>query len=272
MTSKYKISVLLPSRGRIAALEKSVVTLLERASNAKQIEILLALDKDDRAVIEFATGKLKEILKDKFGCGYTVVSFNPIGYIRLNEYLNALSKISNGDWLFFYNDDAVMKTKNWDTEILKYSSQFRVLRAETTNEHPYAIFPIVPREWTEILGHLCPHQINDAWISHIAYMLDIMVNIPVFVEHDRYDLTGNNHDNTYKNRPMLEGNSNDPRDFNHISWRQKRLSDAVKLCEYIEKKENRTCSWFRDGIENRHDIWEKMYKADIKNRLTRTQN
>jgi hypothetical protein len=70
---------------------------------------------------------------------------------------------------------------------------------------------------------------------------------------------------------MLEGNPNDPRDFNHISWRQKRLSEAVKLCEYIEKKENRICSWFRDGAENRHDIWEKMYKADIKNRLTRTQ-
>ena len=64
MTSKYKISVLLPSRGRIAALEKSVVTLLERASDAKQIEILLALDKDDKAVIEFATGKLKEFIKE----------------------------------------------------------------------------------------------------------------------------------------------------------------------------------------------------------------
>jgi hypothetical protein len=269
MTQKHKISILLPSRGRIEALEKSLTSLLDTANDAKNIEILLALDRDDTAVIDFSKTTLKNRLRNEYQCGLVIVTFNPIGYIRLNEYLNVLANISQGDWLMFYNDDAVMETQGWDTEILKHTGKFSVLRTETTNQHPYAIFPIVPRQWIEVNGHLSPHQINDAWISHIAYLLDIMVNIPVLIKHDRFDLTGNNFDNTYKNRPMLEGNPNDPKDFNHITWREKRLEEASKFCHYIEKTENRICSWFRDGIAGKIDIWEKMYQADVKNRLTK---
>jgi hypothetical protein len=266
---KYKISILLPTRGRIQSLEKSLVSLLSRAHDPTQIEILLALDRDDKEVINFATTDLKKLLETQYRCGYTAMAFNPIGYIRLNEYLNALARISQGDWLFFYNDDAVMDTQDWDLEIKKYTGQFRVLRAETTNQHPYAIFPIIPREWTQVTGYISPHQINDAWVSHIAYLLDIMVDIPVFVHHERFDLTGLNNDETYKNRPMLEGNHNDPRDFNHSNWREIRLRDANKICNYIEKTENRICDWFRDGCAGKIDIWAKMYAADTKNRLTR---
>jgi len=266
---KYKISVLLPTRGRIKSLEKSVTSLLSTADNPCEIEILLALDRDDTDVIKFATDDLKKMLETTYKCGYTVIAFNPIGYIRLNEYLNALSRVSQGDWLFFFNDDAVMSTKSWDTVIRQYTGNFRVLRAETTNEHPYAIFPIIPREWTDVTGYISPHQINDAWISHIAYLLDIMVDIPVFIHHERYDLTGLNHDETYKNRPMLEGNHHDPRDFNHQNWRKIRLRDATKICSYIEKKENRICDWFRDGCAGKSDIWAKMYAADVKNRLAK---
>lgn len=266
---KYKISVLLPTRGRIQPLQKSLESLLSRADRAQEIEILLALDRDDQSVIDFATGDLKKLLESKYQCGYTVMAFNPIGYIRLNEYLNALARVSQGDWLFFFNDDAVMDTPGWDTEIRRHTGSFRVLRTETTNQHPYAIFPIIPRQWTEVTGYISPHQINDAWVSHIAYLLDIMVDIPVFVHHDRFDLTGNNNDETYKNRPMLEGNHHDPRDFNHKNWREIRLRDANKICNYIERVENRTCDWFRDGCAGKHDIWSKMYAADVKQRLTR---
>jgi hypothetical protein len=266
---KYKISILLPTRGRIQSLEKSLTSLLSRAHDPTQIEILLALDRDDTEVIRFATTDLKKSLESQYQCGYTVMAFNPIGYIRLNEYLNALARVSQGDWLFFFNDDAVMDTQNWDLEIQKHTGLFRVLRAETTNQHPYAIFPIIPREWVQVTGHISPHQINDAWISHIAYLLDIMVDIPVFVHHERFDLTGLNNDKTYQNRPMLEGNHHDPRDFNHKNWREIRLRDANKICYFIENNENRLCDWFRDGCAGKIDIWTKMYAADVNNRLTR---
>lgn len=268
MEKKYSISVLLPTRGRIASLEKSVCSLLDLASDPTQVEILLAVDRDDQESVTFATSNLKSILANRYKCGYTVMAFNPIGYIRLNEYLNALAKISSGDWLFFYNDDAVMTTQGWDKEITVHTGKTCLLRAETNNEHPYAIFPILPRSWIEVTGHISAHQINDAWVSHIAYMLDIMVDIPVFVRHERFDLTGLNNDNTYRNRPMLEGNPQDPRDFNHAVWREIRLKEAVKLCEYIERKENRVCQWFRDGCVGKINVWEKMMNADVKHRLT----
>jgi hypothetical protein len=64
----------------------------------------------------------------------------------------------------------------------------------THNRHPYSIFPIVPKEWYNLIGHLSLHQLNDAWLSQIAWMLDIVKQIPVEVLHDRADLTGNNKD------------------------------------------------------------------------------
>lgn len=267
MTKKFAISVLLPTRGRITSLEKSVCSLLDLAANPSEIEILLAVDRDDQPTIEFTTGKFQTLLKERYNCGFTVMSFNPIGYLRLNEYLNALAKYSTGDWLLFCNDDAVMTTGNWDLEVVKHTGQTCLLRAETNNEHPYAIFPILPRSWIEVTGHISAHQINDAWVSHIGYMLDIVVNIPVYIRHERYDLTGLNNDETFKNRPMLEGNPSDPRDFNHAVWREIRLKEAVKLCEFIERSENRVCQWFRDACLGKVNVWEKMLAADSKNRI-----
>lgn len=272
MKKKFAISVLLPTRGRTESLEKSIRSLLDLAADPAKIEILLAVDRDDQATIDFTTNQLKSILENRYKCGYTVMAFNPIGYIRLNEYLNALAKVSTGDWLFFYNDDAVMTTQNWDNEILIHTGKTCLLRAETNNQHPYAIFPILPRSWIEVTGHISAHQINDAWVSHIAYMLDIVIDIPVYIRHERFDLTGLNNDDTYKNRPMLEGNANDPKDFNHVIWREIRLKETLKLCEFIERKENRICQWFRDGSTGKINIWEKMIAADKKNRLTTVES
>lgn len=270
MEKKYSISVLLPTRGRVASLEKTIRSLLDLADDAKKIEILLAVDRDDPATIDFASETLRDLLRDHYGCGLTVMTFNPIGYLRLNEYLNALTKVSTGDWLFFVNDDAVMTTQGWDREITAHNGRTCLLRAETNNQHPYAIFPILPRSWIEVTGHISAHQINDAWVSHIGYMLDIVVNIPVYVRHERCDLTGLNDDTTYRNRPMLEGNPSDPRDFNHTVWREIRLKEAVKLCEFIERKENRVCQWFRDACSGKINVWDKMMAADTQHRLTTT--
>jgi hypothetical protein len=180
-----------------------------------------------------------------------------MGYIRLNEYVNALAEVAAGDWLMFWNDDAFMESADWDTEIAKHTGKFCCLRMPTHNLHPYAIFPIVPKKWHELFGYLSSHQISDAWISQISYMLDIMVTVPIKVVHDRHDLTGNNHDETFKNRPMLEGNPNHPRDFNHVEWRKRRFQDAVTINAHLESIGQST-EWFQNVVEGKQPPWEKM--------------
>ena len=261
------ISVLLPTRGRPKPLEQCLRTLMDHAKDPSRVEIMIAFDDDDTESIQHFNQEIQPYL-DGIGAEYTAMQFTRLGYLRLNEYLNALAAASQGSWLFFWNDDAVMKTQDWDQIIMDNSSEFALLRAETNHEHPYAIFPILPRKWIEITGHLSPHQINDAWTSQVAWMLDIVKNIPVMIHHERYDLTGENLDETFKERIMLENMpNNDPRCFNHITWRKRRVYETAKIADYLESI-GRDCSWFRDSMSGKNkDIWARMVLSDPHKRL-----
>ena len=249
------ISILLPTRGRTTMLRDSLLSLADRADDVSQVEILLGVDHDDEKTIEWCEENILPEL-DQRGCNYTVLGFDRLGYIRLNEYVNTLAAQAKGQWLVFWGDDAVMLTQGWDQHILEVD-KFRVLRIPTHNQHPYAIFPIVPREWYKLFGYISAHQLSDSWVSQIAYMTDIVQDIAVEVIHDRFDITGNNNDDTFKNRPMLEGNINDSRDFNHISWRNRRVKDATKISDSLEKQ-GHDMTWFRNVMAGKQNPWEKM--------------
>ena len=256
------ISVLLPVRGRPIPMEQCLHTLNSTATKPERIEVLIAFDDDDTDTIDYFVDVIAPYLDAK-GVTYSAMQFKRLGYIRLNEYLNELANHSTGQWIFFWNDDAVMTTSAWDDVIREHNDQFTLLRAETNHEHPYAIFPILPRKWVELTGNISPHQINDAWTSQIGWMLDIVTTIPVMIEHERFDLTGKNDDDVFRNRPMLEGNPQHPRDFNHITWRTRRIQDAMKIGNYLEPL-GYDLTHFRLGIENKINIWEKMIKLDKK--------
>jgi len=228
---------------------------------------MLAFDNDDTENIAHFVNVIQPYLDD-LGVEYSAIQFDRLGYMRLNEYLNELAQHSQGSWLFFWNDDAVMKTQDWDQVIRDNAQEFYLLRAETNHEHPYAIFPILPKKWVDITGHLSPHQINDAWTSQVAWMLDIVKTIPVMIHHERYDLTGENLDETFKERIMLENMpGNDPRDFNHISWRKRRIEETEKIADYLDSI-GRDTTWFRDSMTGKNpDIWARMVLQDPHKRL-----
>ena len=261
------ISILLPTRGRPKPLEQCLRTLLDRAKDPSRIEVMLAFDNDDAENIAYFVDVIQPYLDD-LGVEYSAIQFERLGYMRLNEYLNKLAKHSQGSWLFFWNDDAVMKTQDWDQVIRDNAQEFNLLRAETNHEHPYAIFPILPKKWVEITGHLSPHQINDAWTSQVAWMLDIVKTIPVMIHHERYDLTGENLDETFKERIMLENMpGQDPRDFNHITWRKRRIEETEKIADYLDSI-GRDTTWFRDSMTGKNpDIWARMVLQDPQKRL-----
>jgi hypothetical protein len=99
-------------------------------------------------------------------------------------------------------------------------------------------------------------------------MLDIVETIPVHIHHDRFDLTGQNNDRTFQERKMLENlGSHDTRDFNHANWREIRINEAIKLAEHIERSENRLLTHFRQGLEEKINMWEKMLALDVKNQM-----
>lgn len=262
-----KISILLPTRGRTEQLLNSVKSLIVNADEPETIEWLFGFDSDDTETYQWFENNVIPVIEDSDGT-YTCFKFKPMGYERLNEYVNALAAVAEGRWFVFWNDDAVMETQGWDTVIYSHTGEFCLQAFDTHNLHPYSIFPIVPREWFEVVGHLSRHQLNDAWLSQIAWILDIVKRINVKVNHDRYDLTGNNNDSTYQQRKIFEGNINDPRDFNYVDNRIARFKDASIIAEYLRSQGHDMTRW-EDILAKRVDPWEKMLAADVNNQVGR---
>ena len=256
-----KISILLPTRGRTEVLKTSIMTLLDNVNDPTCLELLFGLDEDDNTVIEYIKTEIAPILQEQ-GVESRANIFKPLGYENLHNYVNTLAQSATGEWLFFWNDDCLMQTKDWDTVINSYTGQFKLLAPKDNhNGHPYAILPIIPRDWFILIGHLSQNAQNDAWVSHIAYMLDIFERIDVEFIHDRADITGNNDDDTFKNRKYMEGNPEDPRDFGHSDMQNARVATAHKIAWFLEKT-GRDTSWWEKVKAGEQNPFEKMVWAE----------
>jgi len=255
---KTVISMLLPTRGRTEMLKRSIESLVNTAADPSRVEIILGIDEDEQDILsKYLQEEVASFLKEhNVECRANV--FTPMGYTNLHQYVNTLAASANGDWLFFWNDDGVMLTENWDNEIEKYNGQFKLLAPKDNHDgHPYAIFPIVPRDWFMLMDHLSLNAQNDAWLSHIAYMLDIYERNDVEFLHDRADLTGNNDDETFQNRKYMEGNPEDPRDFGHPDMQQARVRSAYKIAWFLERIGQKSEWWERVRF-GQQDPFEKM--------------
>jgi hypothetical protein len=269
MTNEYKIAILLPTRGRTSALTLSLIGLLEKAKDLSSIQLLLGLDTDDTVGIAHFQEELQPKL-DSMGVDYTAMSFQPMGYGQLHNYVNTLAKNSSADWMFFWNDDAVMETQDWDQEIIRYTGEFKLLAVHTHNDHPYSIFPIVPRAWLDVIGHLSLHSMNDAWLSQNAYCVNIWKRIEVQVLHDRADLTGNNLDSTYKQRELLEGNPSNPKDFHHFNNTALRMRECDQLNDYLKSIGVDNSFWLKVK-EQKQDPWENLRNNDVNGQMRQFQ-
>ena len=260
-----RISVLLPTRGRGQLSFKSLKTLWDNADTNDGIEYLIAVDDDDTESVEFYNKTIVPYAKEQ-GIDLRFWAVKRLGYKKLNEYLNFLGNKSNGHYIMFWNDDAIMETESWDKEIDQYRDKFRVLRMPDQSKHPYSLFPIVPRKWMSLLGTISPQAMSDAWISQIAYLCNIMVNIPVSVIHDRFDLTGNNNDETYRNRTQTDGNREDPMDLNSKQMVLKRYTDCAKIMWYLDEIGDSN-DHFEQSLQGKADPW-KYQKLNDPNKLT----
>jgi hypothetical protein len=270
MTPEYDIAVLLPTRGRTTTLGRSIHSVINLADRPERLQLMFAFDNDDTLGIEYFTTELQPWL-DEREIDYTAMQMQRQGYHRLNVYNNILAKQADAHWFMCWNDDAVMETQGWDTEIMKYQGQFKLLAVHTHRDHPYSIFPIVPRKWYELLGYLSPHSVGDAWLSQQAYMLDIWERIPVWALHDRADITGNNDDDTYKERAQLEGRPMDENDFHSVQQMEIRHRDCATLATYMHEQGLST-EFFRRIWTGEQDPWEKLARNDVNRQMVQFDN
>ena len=260
--SESVISVLLPTRGRRDVLKTSIESLVNKANQPSRLEILFGIDEDDEGLSDYIKEELAPFF-NKHSIEARASVFKPLGYENLHIYVNTLAGAATGEWLFFWNDDCLMDSQGWDDVIREHDGEFKLLAPKDNHDgHPYAILPIIPKDWFILMGHLSQNAQNDAWLSHIAYMLDIFERIDFNFTHDRADITGNNDDETFKNRKYMEGNPSDPKDFGHQDMQNARVSSASKIAWYLDKTNQGDLTWWNAVKEGTQDPFEKMIWAD----------
>jgi hypothetical protein len=270
MTHEYNIAMLLATRGRTESLGRSVRSLISLADHPDRLQLMFAFDNDDTAGTEYFKSELQPWL-DEREISYTAMQFERQGYHRLHIYNNKLAEQTDARWLMIWNDDAVMETKSWDTEIMNHEGEFKLLAFHTHLDHPYSIFPILPRKWYELLGYISPHSVQDGWLSQQAYMLNIWERIPVWVLHDRADITGNNNDATFRERASLEGRPFDEADFHSRTQIELRHQDCAKLAMHM-RDNGISIEFFENIFKGTQDPWEKLAKNDVNRQMVQFDN
>jgi glycosyltransferase involved in cell wall biosynthesis len=193
-----KVSVLLPTRGRYEMLVRSLESLTENCSDVNNIEILLAVDTDDTET----TDKIAKLIEGKDY--FKMFFYERKRYRGLHLYINDLCHKATGDSLMIWNDDAIISSKNWDLEIAKlHKENFCVLSLKVENMEDFwnnigVLFPVIPKKWIEITNIWSPVPGLDSWIDLLSKRLGIQKKLAsVVIHHDRFELTGNNNDETY---------------------------------------------------------------------------
>jgi len=221
------LTVLLPTRQRVQLVERSVRSLLSTAHNPANIEIAVAIDQDDTESKQYFESSAWHNLVDQYRSKFQVFETPPWGYAELHNYYNLLARNARGNWLMVWNDDAIMKTNDWDSCVERHNGYVGMLHMVTENyREKFALFPIIPRVWLDIFGCVSLSNSNDSWIQHICLEAQAIQRIEPIVYHDRFDISGNNNDQTYQNR------TNQKKIYKSEPMRQLRKQWAEKLIEY----------------------------------------
>ena len=117
----YKISIVIPTRGRIDLLEKCLVSILDKSFKSERLfEIILVIDYDDDETLNFVRGFSDNF---RFNCPKTKMSLNSLSVISeymQRDYNNVGANVAKGDLVFILNDDCLITTDNWDKKLVDY--------------------------------------------------------------------------------------------------------------------------------------------------------
>lgn len=150
-------SILIPTRGRVERLTKTIASFMATASQC-DYEILLRVDSDDADLFRYfellKTHQNIRILEGSRGRGW------PDNHLFFTE----LAKIAVAPWCWNFNDDATVEGQGWVEQLKAIPTIGTIVQPEThkLNTSVYhnnqsGPFPIVPTRVWEKFGYMtCP--------------------------------------------------------------------------------------------------------------------
>ena len=158
----FLVSVLVPSRGRVEQLKKSLESLLATCDLAlgKQLEIIIRIDNDDRETENF-------LLSHPQLFTTMIHGHREKGRADLHHMYNEMCRLARGRFFFMWSDDATMLTPGWDLEIAQHDDgKLCYLRSSVDDSRgrDQFLFPIVHRSYYDVLGHFSRSSHNDMYV------------------------------------------------------------------------------------------------------------
>lgn len=175
------ISVVWPSRQRVAMATAALASLRRTARDGTLVEYGIAYDADDPDTGKWAADN---------GV-FTWESPERLGWAGHNTYSARLFERSAGEWLLSWGDDGIMLSGGWDAWIRRQPPGVCYLGGHPTGHNT---FPAVHRRVLEAIGEQLPTPHQDTWLTDVAAAAGCLHRIPVQIMEDRFDLTGNNRD------------------------------------------------------------------------------
>ncbi len=165
------ISLIVPTRGRVAPLRRLLDSLAATTAEPEALEVVLVVDADDPASGSVAHPRLavKPVVVPP---GRTMGALNTAGY-----------EASSGAWLMLLNDDVVARTPGWDRRLRACFRRFPdgvllVHVNDTLFRDQLCTFPVVSRTFCELAGGICPpayrrYRIDD----HIEDVFNLLATL-----------------------------------------------------------------------------------------------
>ena len=173
-----KVSVLVPTRGRLARLQ-TLCTSFEETTHGVGAELVFRVDEDDVPTQVALAGRYK-----------TVVGPRLQGYSSMATFFNDALRAAEGDVLMCGNDDMVFRTEGWPALVLaeanKYADGKFCIGVSTFNEDHFP-FSIVSRKVASTLGFLWDPRIywGDIYLRDVMAAFGRCVMLPsVVVDHN----------------------------------------------------------------------------------------
>ena len=225
------ISLLLPTRGRPALVQRLFHSLVETTKQLDDLEVVLYIDADDRETQETFSPSLR-ISKVIGAPGQTMGKMNARCY-----------EASSGRYVMLVNDDVIFRTRSWDLRVLESFDSFGdgialVYGNDLDQGGAVPTFPIVSRVVCDVLGEICPSGYRNLHIeSHLFDIFNQLGNLghhriryldDVLFEHMHYTLGKAAYDSTYRKKSQRAD------DLLFLALDDERTYKAKLLLRYIE--------------------------------------
>jgi len=209
LVSKKKISLLLPSRGRISLVKQLFKSIIKNTINLERLEIIMCLDDDDKISQEIEESRLN-IIK-------LVGTKSSMG-----EYNTRCLNHSSGDIVMLVNDDLTVETRGWDEIISDFAETisdeiFMAYPNDAESRGRLCTFPIMSRKTCEILSN--PYPKEYAALEIDKHILDIFIRLKYIGENRIFYFDHI----LFKHNHFRRGKARSDASYSH----KKRLADAM---------------------------------------------